>query len=250
MTPKLAKIFFLLLFALSFSRSGLVLANEHSPQNKPYERKRSALIADWRALSLKDENGRISPDALIKGAQHKQAMIDAAHTHPLSHKAGTSPTSWTELGPNNIGGAIRSLAINPQNADQIWIGTAGGGIWTTSNATTQAKWTPVNDKLPKLVYTSIAVNPSDPNILYAGTGVCNINMSSDSITGVGILKSVDNGKTWALLQATVPDPNDSLNPWSCINKVAINPNNPSVLLSANQGPYGNVGGLMRSTVGG
>ncbi len=250
MTTKLAKIFLFLLFVLSFSRSGLALADEYKLQNKPNYHKRSALIADWRALSLKDENGRISPDALIKGAQHKQAIIDASHAHPFSHKAGTSPTSWTELGPNNIGGAIRSLAINPKNADQIWIGTAGGGIWTTTNATTLAKWTPVNDKLPKLVYTSIAVNPSDPNILYAGTGVCNSNLSSDSITGVGILKSVDNGKTWALLQATVPDPNDAVTSWSCVNKVVINPNNTSVLLSANQGPFSNVGGLMRSSDGG
>ncbi|HEX8523269.1 MAG TPA: hypothetical protein VF669_13510, partial [Tepidisphaeraceae bacterium] len=116
--------------------------------------------------------------------------------------------NWLEQGPGPIkGGGVRGIpnqpvvgavtciAVAPKQVlgnTTMWIGTAGGGIWkTTDNGD---HWEPKTDQLPSLSISCIAQDPVDGNILWAGTG----SVSSSSSPGVfaGVLKSTDGGETW------------------------------------------------------
>lgn len=112
--------------------------------------------------------------------------------------------NWVPLGPNKtIGGRILSIAINPKNSNQILIGSAGGGMWVSNDA--GANWGKVVTKLPVEGVPSIIIHPNNPKIIYAGTGeVYRVDTTGIGFNvwktrgtyGVGIIKSVDGGKTW------------------------------------------------------
>jgi Sortilin, neurotensin receptor 3, len=123
--------------------------------------------------------------------------------------------NWTSIGPNSgIGGRIISIAVNPVRGNTVFIGSASGGIWKTNNAqATTPLWTPVVTGFPVLGVSSIIINPSDTNTIYAGTGeVYRIDSTTNTANpgntgynvwktrgtfGVGILKSADGGNTWS-----------------------------------------------------
>jgi hypothetical protein len=106
--------------------------------------------------------------------------------------------------PNNPAtGAVESIAINPNNAAQIYVGTVNGGIWRTNNASTAAPgamtWTPLTDQQVSLAIGSIAFDPLDNtgNTLYAGTGsFSNLTWAGQPPTAMGILRTTDGGATW------------------------------------------------------
>ena len=187
--------------------------------------------AAFRDMQLRDERGVIKPDGLAKGIMQRRALIKAGqaqnntgNTVPLL--AGISSTSWTALGPGNIGGRVRAIAAHPTISGKLWAGTAGGGIWTTSNGGTT--WAPVNDFMGSLAVQTLAIDPTNANIMYAGTGEATVN--ADALRGAGIFKSTDGGVTWNPLATTIPsagNPN-----WYYIDKVAIHPTNGSILLAA------------------
>jgi photosystem II stability/assembly factor-like uncharacterized protein len=99
---------------------------------------------------------------------------------------------WQLAGPTNIGGRCTSLVCSPLNPDQIWIGTAGGGVWSSGDAgkTWKAKW---RSGAP-LEIGSLAIDPSSTTTIYCGTGEANL--SADSYPGDGIYRSTNNGSTW------------------------------------------------------
>jgi len=113
--------------------------------------------------------------------------------------AGLDPghTGWTSLGPGNIGGRTRSIIIHPQDPNTMWAASAGGGVWRTDDG--GASWGPVDDLMANLAVSSIAMDPTDPNIIYAGTGEGFSNL--DAMRGAGIFRTVD-GATWYQLEAT------------------------------------------------
>jgi photosystem II stability/assembly factor-like uncharacterized protein len=122
---------------------------------------------------------------------------------------------WEGLGPapllditygldtaQNSSGRALSLAIHPQNQDTLFLGTAQGGIWKSTDR--GASWRSIGEQtLPTLAINIIRYKPDDPSILYAATGEPN---GSTSIYGSGLLRSTDGGETWAQLP-------DSGNGW-------------------------------------
>jgi len=96
-----------------------------------------------------------------------------------------------------VTGAIEAIAPHPTNPAVVYVGTVGGGIWKTTNYTDPTPtWEPVTDQLPSLGITALAFDPTG-NILYAGTG----KVSSSSMGGksIGLLKTVDGGRTWSVI---------------------------------------------------
>src|SRR5206468_5723830 len=91
----------------------------------------------------------------------------------------------------------------PENADRIWAGAAGGGVWQSDDAgvTWRTRW----NKQDSLNIGALAIDPANPDVIYCGTGEANL--SSDSYGGVGIYKTTDGGNTWKLL-AVAADPQD------------------------------------------
>jgi photosystem II stability/assembly factor-like uncharacterized protein len=203
----------------------------------------------WRMLSERDEFGRVPLDALSTAAEQRKALvigrpqpsargtISPEGTVVAPEAAGITAQRWTALGPGNIGGRIRSLVIHPTNPQKIWVGSVSGGIWTTSDG--GASWQPVDDNLPSLSISSLAIDPTNPNVLYAGTGeLVYSNLSPDAIRGVGVYKSVDGGVTWSRLPQTDPALNGS---WAFVHRIAVHPSNGNIVLAVN------TSGIYRST---
>lgn len=106
--------------------------------------------------------------------------------------------SWTQVGPSNIGGRIRAIAVHPSDPNTVYMGAVAGGIWKTTNG--GSSWTPLNDFMENLAVCSIVIDPNNPNIIYAGTGEGFFNI--DAIRGAGIFKSTDAGASWTKLSST------------------------------------------------
>lgn len=120
--------------------------------------------------------------------------------------AGTrdAMTQWRGIGPDNVGGRVLSLAIDPTNVNTVWCGSASGGLWksTTGGEGTSA-WTRVETGYPSLAVSAIVIDPNNTQVIYIGTGEMSRYQrpqvgtpGARSSYGLGILKSVDGGVTW------------------------------------------------------
>ncbi len=96
------------------------------------------------------------------------------------------------IGPANMGGRIDDIAVVENNPSTFYVGAATGGVWkTTNNGTTFA---PVFDGQSSTSIGDISIAPSDPSIVWVGTGEPNNRQSSS--WGDGVYRSLDAGKTW------------------------------------------------------
>ncbi len=98
---------------------------------------------------------------------------------------------WRLVGPFRAGRvvAVTGAASQPNT---FYFGGVNGGVWKTTDAGTV--WEPIFDKQPIGSIGAIEVAPSDPNVIYVGTGESDIR--SDLASGDGVYKSIDAGKTW------------------------------------------------------
>lgn len=150
----------------------------------------------YRLQILQDENGRIPPDA-ITAALRQVARMKAVRPEG----AGVSRTSWTWLGPGNIGGRITTILFDPSDPNSMWVNNPGGGIWKSTNA--GEAWAPVNDFMANLAVSALAMSPTDSNLMLAGTGG---GAGGSLLRGAGIFRSTDRGATWTQLASTsAPD---------------------------------------------
>ncbi len=147
-----------------------------------------------------------------------------------------SSVNWTEIGPApivngqasrmtaDVSGRIDSLTVSGLN---VYIGSANGGVWKTENG--GQSWMPLSDSALSLAIGCVAVDPQNPNVLYAGTG--ELHYSADSYFGHGILKSTDGGKTWTVIgQATFDG--------GYISQILVDPTNENrLLVSCDEGVY-------------
>ena len=165
---------------------------------------------------------RISFLFLMAGALVTLGAAPAAN--PVKPQTLMSKLQWRSVGPY-IGGRVVAVAGVPQNANLFYMGAVDGGIWRSTDY--GVKWENITDgKLPgsSTSIGAIAVAPSDPKILYAGTGESDIR--ADVITGDGVFKSTDNGKTWH--EAGLKDTHT-------ISALVIDPKNPDVVFAASMG---------------
>src|SRR5262245_15822862 len=127
--------------------------------------------------------------------------------------------SWRPIGPANMGGRVAEIAFFPGKPSQFLVGTATGGLFKTVNGGTT--FAPVFDDQPVVSIGSIAIAPSDPKIVYVGTGEGNGRNSST--WGNGVYKSTDGGDTF--VPVGLPDSRD-------IPRLAVHPTNPDVVYAA------------------
>ena len=109
-----------------------------------------------------------------------------------------------------------AVAGVPGDSTTFYFGAVNGGIWKTSDAGTV--WKPIFDNQPVGSIGAIAVAPSDPKIIYAGTGESDIR--SDLSSGNGVYKSMDAGSTWTHV---------GLEDTRQISRIAIDPRDPNVV---------------------
>jgi photosystem II stability/assembly factor-like uncharacterized protein len=138
------------------------------------------------------------------------------------------------------GGRVVAVTGVPEDGTTFYFGSVGGGIWKTIDA--GVTWTPIFDGQPIASIGALEVAPSNPKILYAGTGESDIR--SDLSSGDGVYKSTDGGATWK---------NIGLRDSRQVSRIAVDPNNADVVYVAALGhAYGpnEERGVYKSTDGG
>ena len=146
---------------------------------------------------------------------------------------------WRLVGPFRAGRSLTAFGV-AGNPSLYYFGAVGGGVWKSTNA--GATWDPIFDSQPIASIGAMAVAPSDPNIVYVGTGEAD--MREDITYGNGIYKSTDAGKTWTHIGLT-----DSQQ----IGRVLVDPKNPDVVFVAALGHAFGANaerGVFRTTDGG
>jgi len=144
---------------------------------------------------------------------------------PVSPAPNSTTYTWTSLGPSGIpdgtdtdSGRATSVVFDPANANILYLGTASGGVWKTSDG--GLTWAPIFDGNASIAIGCLAMDPNNSSVLYAGTGEGNF--SQGEVSGIGIYKSTNSGSTWTLqtlpwayplpehtLRRIVVDPRDS-----------------------------------------
>ena len=146
-----------------------------------------------------------------------------------------SGLQWRNIGPFH-GGRIASVTGAIGQPGVFYAGMPAGGIWKTTSA--GVTWFPIFDQITHVDgIGAIQVAPSDPNIIYAGSGD-----SVQGSSGDGMYKSTDAGKTWTHI---------GLEDTTKINKIVVDPKDPNLVLASTQGDARHSGqGIYRSTDGG
>ena len=149
--------------------------------------------------------------------------------------AGLTP-SWSqqltmdqigEMEPRNIGpagmsGRVTSLDVNLSDPSIMYLGSAAGGLWKSTNS--GDSWKVIFDNGKSASIGAVKVYQKNPNIIWAGTGEGNPRNSENN--GAGIYKSIDGGKSWQFM---------GLENTRSIHRIIINPDNPDIVLAASLG---------------
>src|SRR6185503_18110523 len=125
---------------------------------------------------------------------------------------------WRMIGPFR-GGRVNAVSGVVGQPDTFYFGSVGGGVWKSANA--GRTWTPIFDSTNVASIGAIAVAPSNPNLIYVGTGEADMR---DSIAfGDGVYKSADGGKTWRHI---------GLESTRQIGRIIVHPRDPTIVYVA------------------
>jgi photosystem II stability/assembly factor-like uncharacterized protein len=171
--------------------------------------------------------------------------------------------SWVELGPapipngqvssgsSTVSGRVSSIAVHPTDPDEVYVGTAQGGVYRSLDG--GLSWSRIFDNAESLAIGAVALAPSDPTILYVGTGEAA--GSADSYFGVGLYR-IDDPATTATLTGpinpavTTGVPGTTAFTGRSISEILVHPNDPAtIFVSTYTGVAGNPqGGSLGFTV--
>lgn len=142
-------------------------------------------------------------------------------------------SEWIELGPAPIinggyTGRLSAVVASPTNPDKYYVAGADGGVWKTTNGGTS--WRALTDDLPICSIGALALDPTNDDIIYAGSGEANY--ANHCVYGLGLYKSVDGGESWEVLAA------DTF-AGRTFARIAVSHTNPQVVYAA----VGHAGGF-------
>jgi hypothetical protein len=168
-------------------------ANRDSEGDQPELREKHEVL-----ITMDPETKRVPYEQLESARKSIQTTLS-------QKQFNLSATTWAERGPNNIGGRTRAILFDPNDGTKkkVWAGGVAGGLWFNNDITdANSSWHSVNDFWENLAISSLAYDPSNTQIMYAGTGEGYGN--SDAVVGGGIWKTVNGGTTWTRLNSTIP----------------------------------------------
>jgi photosystem II stability/assembly factor-like uncharacterized protein len=134
---------------------------------------------------------------------------------------------WEELGPAPIGGTgaytgrVSAIGVSAGNPELYYVGGADGGVWKSLDGGTS--WSPLTDHLPTTAIGAIAVDPTNDQVVYAGSGEANF--ANHSRYGLGLYKATDGGENWEVLAADIFS-------GRCFSRIVIDPTNTSILYAS------------------
>jgi photosystem II stability/assembly factor-like uncharacterized protein len=141
---------------------------------------------------------------------------------PATFQSAIAGLRFREIGPATMGGRINDIEVVNSDSRIIYAAVASGGILKSVNGGTS--WTTIFDKETVPSVGDIAISPSNPSIIWAGTGEANNRQSSS--WGNGVYKSMDAGKTWKLM---------GLTETHHIARIVVHPTNPDIVYVAATG---------------
>lgn len=147
-----------------------------------------------------------------------------AHTQGMKALAKSPGATWDFAGPGNIGGRIVDVAFDPRDSDILWVAAATGGVFKSTNK--GRNWQAVFDDQPVLTIGDLALAPSNPDIVYVGTGEAN--GSVNNYAGAGMYRSDNGGASWSFV---------GLESTTSIGRVVVHPENPDVVWAGAIGSY-------------
>ena len=178
----------------------------------------------------------LRPSILAIALFASATSLDAQATMPSN---ATDGLTWRHIGPFRAGRTKSAVGV-PSQPNTFYMAVTNGGVWKTTDA--GRTWNPIFDAMPTGSIGAVEVAPSDPNIVYVGSGEGL--QRPDLSTGDGLYRSADAGKTWTRL---------GLRDGQQIPRIAVDPRDPNRLFVAVLGhPYGpnTERGIYRSVNGG
>ncbi|HVT60279.1 MAG TPA: glycosyl hydrolase [Thermoanaerobaculia bacterium] len=155
--------------------------------------------------------------AAARAVEEAKRGSNAERLPGLEDPSGFKALKYRLLGPA-WGGRVARVAGVAGNPNLYYLAAASGGVWKSTDG--GLTWSPIFDEQPAMSIGSIAVAPSDPNVIYVGTGEANIR--GNVAAGDGIYRSVDAGKNWTHVWKQVGQ----------IGTMAVHPGNPDIAFAA------------------
>ncbi|HEU0012175.1 MAG TPA: hypothetical protein VFQ45_00755 [Longimicrobium sp.] len=209
----------------------------------------------WLMERRADDRGRVAGRRLRRARAFKEARVRELGLERPGRAGGivAGPAgpgkNWLSVGPRNINGRIKCLAVDPTDGQTLYAGSAAGGVWKTTDG--GQSWRPTMHDEASLAIGAIAIDPSDPQTIYAGTGepvhyvslpvTLPLTYVSWFYEGEGVFKSTDGGGTWAATGAIGNE---------FIYRIAVDPFDSSHVLCAGFSTPAGAGGLCQSLDGG
>jgi len=181
------------------------------PQNQPLQEPN-----EWFFLQRAFPFEQINHAAYIEALKQRSQRIKG--------RSFRNQGLWEFSGPVNVGGRISDVEMDPTNMSVAYLGAASGGVFKSADQGTT--WEPVFDTALSLSIGDIALAPSNPDIIYVGTGEANAGGGSLTYDGIGVYKSEDAGTTWAY---------SGLEESRNIGRIVIDSRNPDIAYVAAMG---------------
>ena len=173
-----------------------------------------ALVALSPASAARAQSPTTSAERATAWAEH-QALDRASPFRGLA---------WRPVGPVRIGARVEAIAIPPGNTGTIYVGVGSGNLWKTVN--NGLTWRAIFEHESAFTIGDVEVAPSDPRIVWVGTGEAQPRYAGYAYPGTGVFKSTDAGETWTAM---------GLAETHHIGKVLIDPRDPDVVFVAAMG---------------
>ena len=170
---------------------------------------------------------RVFPSGKLSLLREGGKELEKVVSNPSYRSAMQANGNWQPLGsfdvPTNGGGAgrLNMVRFHPTQANTIFVGAPVGGLWKSTDA--GATWTVNTDLLPSLAVSDLAIDPTNPNVMYLASG----DMDAEDAPGVGLLKSTNGGLSWQITGL-----NFLVSQGRYVSRIIIHPNNSNILWAA------------------
>ena len=162
----------------------------------------------------------------LNAQQPESPLIESFQEFQNLKSTTTYNLEWIQLGPTINSARVEAVQVDPTNPSTKYVAFGSGNLWKTVN--NGLTWAPIFEDQPSLGIGDIALAPSDPNIIYVGTGESLKKPRNFTMPGTGVYKSEDAGKSWQ---------NIGLEDSWHIGELIVHPTNPDIVFVAVLGHF-------------
>lgn len=194
---------------------------DHIKSRKAYKR------AEWFS------NQRQFPSDTFPVYTYAREMTNEIQKIKAVRSEGDAYPNWESVGPDGfpypvgnfsvVGGRVRAVAVHPTDPLTVFIGAASGGIWKTIDG--GQNWQDIGHDLPSGTFGAIAIDPNNPDIVYAGSGESIFMTNFNIYPGSGLYKSTDGGQNWNVIT-------DGFGTVTFFSDLAVSPYNSNVVIAS------------------